>query len=153
MPDRQTHLDAAIAVGVLAALLASKADTPWALLAEIGGTIAGSVLGGILPDVLEPGTSSWHRKSFHSVTALSGTAGLAVSPPEEITAFRKRLRQRAATLRAQRETLPPGHAKRTDFWLAEMGCHVVAGASVGLPVGYVSHLLLDGRSPRGLPTI
>lgn len=153
MANRQTHLDIAISAGLVLALFAAKGDTLSALLAEAAGVVGSSALGGLLPDAIEPGTSSWHRKSFHSVAALAGTSSLTVNPPEGLTAWRDAMRQRARALRAQREQLPVGHPQRTDLWLAEMACRFVAGATTGLPAGYASHLLKDAESPRGLPPI
>lgn len=153
MADRQTHLDIAIAAGLILALLAAKGDTLSNLLAEAAGVVGGSALGGLLPDAIEPGTSSWHRKSFHSVAAFAGTSSLTVNPPEQLTAWREALRQRARALQVQRERLPANHPQRMDLWLSEMACSLLAGATIGLPAGYASHLLKDAGSPRGLPPI
>lgn len=153
MANRRIHLEIAIGVGLILALLAAKGDTLSALLAEAAGVVGGSALGGLLPDAIEPATSSWHRKSFHSVAALAGTSSLSVNPPEQLTAWQAALRQRARTLQSQRERLPPSHAQRTDLWLSEIACRLLAGATIGLPAGYASHLLKDAESPRGLPSV
>lgn len=70
-------------------------------------------LAGIAADILEPATSSWHRKLFHSVSvAAIGTT--ATHHPKLKNTFMGRLLKSAA-------------------------------------FAHCSHLLLDARTPRGIP--
>ena len=80
-----------------------------------------AMAGSILPDILEPPTSSRHRKIFHSKRALKGTAlffcvaaGVSMVP-----------------------LLPP-----LPTALSVFSCGTL---------GYLSHLLADATTKRGLP--
>jgi hypothetical protein len=69
MPDKKIHQLAGGVVGVgFAALEAKNQPTNQFCIEMIGGGIGGYVAG-MLPDVLEPAISSWHRGVCHSATA------------------------------------------------------------------------------------
>jgi len=59
----------------------------------------------------------------------------------------------AARLRALRASLAQDHRDRLGLWLAEMVEHFLIGATIAVPIGYASHLVLDAGSARGLPPI
>jgi hypothetical protein len=84
---------------------------------------------------------------------LAGAAGVTLGPP---VAARRWMAEREAVAercRVQREALPLDRPERAGLWLGEMLAHFLAGAAIGAPVGYVSHLVLDAASPRGLPPL
>lgn len=83
------------------------------LLGAIGGSIAG-----LLPDILEPATSPFHRQFFHSLTV----AGLLTVTGGKIIVS---------------ETIDP---ELKELLLTLIGT-------------YGSHLVLDARTPMGLPFI
>lgn len=153
MSNRATHHGVAALVGLGVGVYTARNQEGWPAVARLLGAVVGSLLGGSLPDVLEPAVHSWHRQSFHSWAVLAGSAGVTAGPP---VALRRWIGERDAAaerLRMQRVGLPAGDRDRTALWLAEMFEHVLVGAAVGLPAGYASHLVLDAASPRGLPPI
>jgi hypothetical protein len=154
MPNARTHQAAATLVGVGAGLYTARnVQQADAVLARIAGSVLAANLAAALPDLLEPGVHSWHRKSCHSIAALAGATRLAVKVPQRVVLWLSERENAAARLRAAREALPPDHADRFWLWLSEMIEHMLIGAAIGAPAGYASHLVLDGCSPRGLPPI
>lgn len=153
MADRATHQRVAVLTGTATGFFVAREleGAPW--LARITGTIAAAKLGGALPDILEPGIHSWHRGSFHSLTALLGSGHLMVVQPSAFRGWITGLDKRARRLRAEREALPPDHPDQGCLMIKEMLSHFLTGAAVGLVAGYASHLLLDARTPRGLPLL
>lgn len=118
MANRQQHLRTA-------ALTAGIADTVFQLAEIRNGNreefdflelvvVAGAgALAGITADILEPATSSWHRKTIHSVGIAIMSAAAAYHPKLKST-FMGRVLKSAA-------------------------------------FAHCSHLLLDARTPRGVP--
>ena len=110
--------------------------------------MAGAV-GSMIPDALEPATSSWHRSFAHS--HLASVAIPAVTVPG-IIEWQERCRITAE----EHQTLA---AQATDGWsrfwhqFLAFVWHMLSGAAVGLVAGYLSHLVLDSTTPRGLPVI
>jgi len=85
----------------------------------IGTTLLGGgvgAAGGVLPDILEPATHSYHRKTMHSVTAGTALTTLIVRNQSKMTRSQKSIAN-------------------------------AFGAS------YLSHLVLDSQTPRGIPLI
>lgn len=147
MPRRDKHLEIGITLAlILVALLILTDEDQKRSLLELIGAALGVLVGALLPDILEPATTPRHRKTCHSVAVLAGNGALIVTPPAAMLKWRESLRRRAAQFRAQREALPPEHPGRTELWLYQVGCHVLSGISIGLPVGYVSHLMADSKT-------
>lgn len=145
MPGKAEHIDAALLVACGVALWNLR-DMEWdAALVQSLGCLAGGRIGGVLPDVLEPAISSWHRKSFHSVSALSAAASLPHWARELIEGWR----EEARTCRSRRMGLAPGK-ERSDLAWRELLLWFLVGFVLGFAAGYASHLLLDSRTPRGL---
>ncbi|HEX8907146.1 MAG TPA: hypothetical protein VF771_20005 [Longimicrobiaceae bacterium] len=107
--------------------------------------------GSRLPDLLEPGTSSWHRKAFHSLVLLVGGGAATVQNSPEIAAYISGRRQALAQSRTQWQLLPATHPERIRLERAEVLEHFVIGALIGLAIGYALHLLMDAGTRRGLP--
>lgn len=146
MPRRDVHLGASTLVGIGAAIVTAPPLAGGHGVAYLAGTLVGARFGGCLPDLLEPATSPRHRAFFHSFATLSGVARLNVSPPLGLIESRQALIDRAASLRTQRETLPLDDPNRSPLWLEEMACCFIAGFSVGVLVGYLTHLLQDANT-------
>ena len=124
MANRADHLktgviSSAAVTGLISLMKARQEGRPinWrdvvrdTLLGGIGG-----VVGGLLPDILEPPRHPGHRDLFHSRLALIG--------------------------------MPIVGAKLMDS--ANLSQSAVT-VGEGFSVGYISHLILDSRTPRGLP--
>jgi hypothetical protein len=133
------HDDAGVLFGALSAVLAALASgnqlTPAELIARaIGGGLGGK-LGALVPDLLEPPTSSWHRSTAHSALATCAVAHAGV----------KRIAPAAERWLTDARA-SPGSAH-------SMFTHLVAGMAMGVPAGYVSHTMLDAGTPRSIPLI
>jgi len=153
MSDRCSHQGVATLVGFGIGCYAARDVEGWPTFARILGAVLASVAGASLPDVLEPPVHSWHRRFFHSLGALLGSAAVTIRPPLVVQQWLKEREAAGARWRTQREALPQGHADRARLWVSEMLEHFVVGAAFGLPAGYASHLILDAGSPRGLPPV
>ena len=135
MSCRDEHDTCGVIAGLAAACVNALADGRAPTVGELcGGGLAGLV-GSRIPDWLEPPSSPRHRGPWHSVT-FSGV-GSAVVVPKAVAL------QRAAFARAEtRASDDPAEA----FLL-----NVLGGAATGLVAGHLSHLVLDGGTPAGLP--
>ncbi len=147
MPNRSTHaVIGGLAGGTIAAARARKEPMPEFMAEAIGGVI-GRWAGGVLHDVLEPATSPDHRQLAHSLVAASG---LTIA---RVTEWQASCRSAAAAAAQRATSLPMGCAERSNAELAAILWRLAAGVTVGLVVGYGSHLALDACTPRGLPLI
>lgn len=146
MPGRAQHLDVALVVGAGVAVWHLR-DLDWdAAAAQSIGCLLGGAVGGLLPDVLEPAVSSWHRKSFHSAAALSSAASLPQWAREPLA----QVRAEAGRCKQMRATHVPGCPEHNRLWSRELLCWLLLGCVMGAAFGYVSHLVLDSRTPRGI---
>ncbi len=150
MPDRRTHrvLGAGASVGV--------AVIQWGEFPEIGKLLyglsacAGGLVGGVLPDVLEPALHSHHRDVFHSLFAGGGIVAVG---SQSAKTFGTELRAEAARLRSLRLAQPQEDPKRLVLSLRECLIYTVLGFSLGLTVGYTTHVVADMATPRGVPLV
>ena len=117
MPRRYQHIiigaSTAVAANILMQLRESedqKIDPTEVLLAGFFG-----VLGGVLPDIIEPAINPNHRGFYHSYLTMGGV-GYSVA------------------------------GKHTEKW-SRLSRSVI----VSLGVGYISHLVADSTTPKGLP--
>lgn len=150
MPNRAEHTRVGVAVGAFFALVFAEQQTQGDSnpLAEVIGGSLGGWLGGIMPDILEPGTSSYHRDFAHSL-ALAGTSVRYAQMAE----WQAACRSRAALCDTQARSLVVASSQRSQVELVALFWRVLAGALVGFGAGYISHLVLDGGTPRGIPLI
>jgi hypothetical protein len=155
MPGYETHKYVGMAAGMGYSAFQAKEQTPLNLVAEmVGGSVAGSV-GGRLPDIIEPGTSSWHRSVAHSGTAA---AALTVAAKTMLLDFEKVCRTKGDEFhnRANQGKMVPSPLQpnvsisvpvdplmQLLYLIGELLCHFLAGLANGLAAGYVSHLALD----------
>lgn len=142
------HKEMGIACGLLAAAWAQPPDFQGALaLAELVGGGIGGAGGAALPDLLEPATSSYHRKFFHAVMPAGVSAHQGITPLLRVQAD---LRTRALELIKEGKQEVDPH-RRLGLFIQAMLLAALGGAVVGMAAGYASHLALDAMTPRGLP--
>lgn len=118
----------------------------------VGGAFGG-YWASMLPDQLEPATSSWHRGACHSLGAVSVVAwvdqvlvGLAAACRAEANKYRAIQTVRDPFTGEFRPIAP-----NLFQLLAEWFWSFVAGVLTGLSAGYLSHLVLDAGTPRSIP--
>lgn len=147
MPNSETHK----IVGGLAGLISLSLLPPLSSgggSATLVGRVAGGVVGGLLPDRLEPATSPRHRSTCHSATA-GGMALTALDIARKIEAY---LQRRSAEIRHEAQ----GQSDAVLMFLQKVWAWVVeffGGTAVGVVVGYVSHLIADMFTPAGIPVV
>ncbi|HVA01300.1 MAG TPA: metal-dependent hydrolase [Terriglobia bacterium] len=157
MPDGRTHKAIGAGAGMAFALYRAKDQNGQNSLAEVAGGAAGGYIGGLLPDILEPAVSSWHRDVAHSWAA----GGAIISLNNWLSAWETACRENAEKCRAI-----PMVARGAGFvpvtvdplaqflsTIAELFWRFLAGLLNGLVAGYVSHLALDAATPRSIPLL
>lgn len=147
MPNRNTHIGIAL-FAQLGLEMVRQSDLAgddrfW----DVVGAALGATCGGVLPDVLEPALSPDHRQFAHGMLPTAAVAWFG----------KGKHREGCEALYAWAKSAPiPGEAAQADSgqndtprWLR----FVIAGFFRALPVGYVSHLIADAATPRGLPVL
>lgn len=147
--DGKTHRIVGAVAGVGTTIACRHFERRDLRLFEVVGAGFGGVLGGMLPDVLEPATSSYHRQFAHSAAA---TGGLICAAAKTLGNVRNRLDAKADELYAR--------AQASDNWLERILLYLgsflldgLTGFLTGLAGGYVSHVALDSMTPRGIPLL
>jgi membrane-bound metal-dependent hydrolase YbcI (DUF457 family) len=118
-------------------------------------------LGGLLPDILEPALSSWHRDVAHSLTTGAGVVAVLKSIFEGCEAACRENAEKCkaivmAPLPMQNNVFVPAAVDpigQLFFKIAEILWRFLAGFLNGLATGYVSHLALDACTPRSIPLL
>lgn len=157
MPDSKTHkLVGASSGAVYAAYRAKEQSVPnwWT---EVAGGALGGYVGGLLPDVLEPAISSWHRDVAHSCAAGGGIVALR----NALAAIEVACRENAEKCRAIPMAplggifVPVAVDPISQFLstLFEFLWRLAAGFVNGVAAGYISHLALDAATPRSIPLL
>jgi hypothetical protein len=141
MPNRKAHAAAGAGSGLVVACNDLPRLTPAEQLVYLAGAALGGAVGGCLPDILEPATSPNHRQACHGVVPV-GTVAIFIR--NTLPTAAKELLQRAEWVKGSN----PKHAGMT---LERMAWLFAAGFVKGLGPGYLSHLVLDSCTPRGLP--
>jgi len=150
MSNRATHM---LVGGVGGAAVAGilSCDTPWdQMFPEILGGAFGGLVGGCLPDILDPPDSPNHRAVAHSIAGGVGVGYLLTKPASRI----HELRAAACRVEAQAQAIrlyDSSRALRLDIFAFVL--RMAAGFTSGLGAGYLSHLALDSGTPKGLPVI
>jgi hypothetical protein len=157
MPGRKTHVRAGALSGAMYAGYRARNQAPIDQLVEtLAGAVGGSIAG-VLPDVLEPAVSSWHRSTGHSCAA-----GVAILSSRNLLAnYEAYCRDKAARCRPMRTSMvlsPQGRVlspapNSIVASLAELFWRFLAGCLNGMAAGYVSHLVLDAGQPRSIPLL
>lgn len=150
MSKRQRHVRVGTLTGYGFAAYRAREQEPLNMLLEaIGGGVGGYV-GSRLPDIIEPASWPGHRQFAHSVTAGSSIAYYLYRLLEEWEEY----------FRSQAKYYNEKKSEEDGYWfqkllyaVLEIFFRIVAGSLGGLGAGYVSHLALDGRTPKGLPVV
>ncbi|MBT3191236.1 MAG: hypothetical protein HN341_01645 [Verrucomicrobia bacterium] len=149
MPNRKTHVGVGAGSGGIAALAKSQGQGPEDRILEIiGGALAGAG-GARLPDVFDPPTWPGHRSLGHGVVPSGIGLTVVLAKMDE---WQRALRERAEE---QVELRDSADTTLANIWhgILELVFRLLAGAVVGFPTGYASHLLLDATTPKCLPLI
>jgi LexA-binding, inner membrane-associated putative hydrolase len=148
MSGRREHQTAGVLAGMTVTAYRSRREAEIDQLIEIAGGMLGGWYGSMMPDALEPATSSWHRDFCHSwAVQVSAVKALALVGAWESECRKLAIEYQA---RCQSEPDPP---KRFLYSLAELFWRLVTGLAAGFIAGYSSHLALDALTPRGLPLL
>jgi hypothetical protein len=150
MSDGKTHKKIAMASGGVAALLTTNEKEPWKLVAEMLGGVLGGLVGGKLPDIIEPAVHSWHRNVAHSFTTAAAVVSTAANG---VQSWHASCRAKADAWAQRRRDPKLTPADRALALLAELVWRIAAGIPIGAAAGYVSHLVLDAGTPRGIPLL
>lgn len=152
MSDRKTHKIAGAVSGAAWAGYRGWGQ-PDCLVEMIGGG-CGGYLTSMLPDISEPAISSWHRGACHSVTA----GGIVCSIDKLFAQWAEYCREQANKHRAIQTVQDPITGETRPVvpltlvqQLAQLFWSFLAGLLNGLVPGYISHLVLDAGTPRGIP--
>lgn len=132
-------------VGGAAAAFHARGEAGAARWVEIAGGVIGGGWGGVLPDLLEPAHTPRHRGPAHSILVMLGLAGVTLE------VARRHCRRQADMLSRRSNDPTLGVASRTLLALAALFWRFMAGVLGGCHAGYLSHLVLDGHTPMGLP--
>ena len=147
MPKGKTHMMVGAGAGLIS-LAAIPPERPTESLAVLLGRITGGLVGGCIPDWLEPATSPRHRQSAHSFIAGGSVYGLCAAAHKAETYCLD-----WAVELSKRAEVETDAVKRTFLLLTASTLRFIGSFLVGGAVGYVSHLVLDLFTPAGLPLI
>ena len=150
MPNHNEHLVWGAVAGAGYCLVSSSVVRGREIsLPELIGAALSGALTSKLPDILEPATHPNHRSTFHSKGFLAVTGTVALPWAEK-----KRQRQHQLADYARFQANAPENESDQAYWLRKMVWHeFVAGLLAGLVVGYISHLVADSFTPKGLPIL
>jgi hypothetical protein len=149
MPSRSTHVGVAVPLGAGFALHKTRNKNGLEIILEGVGGALGGMAGGVLPDILEPPDSSWHRSTAHAALPVAMAAAFW---SENLDTWQTNLRLLADQHRGAR-------SQTTDVlaacWHAfvEWMLRLLAGSLAGFGAGYLSHVALDLRTPRCVPLV
>lgn len=150
MPGRLAHVVAGSFAGATVAFVRSAEQPDATRVYEIFGGFVGGYLGGRAPDMIDCARNPNHRGRAHSVAVGVGLFTLAwdvaVAAEEKFRATAERFSQEA-------RVLPENSLRRGLLELVAALCRSLAGFLTGLVAGYVSHLALDGSTPRSLALV
>jgi membrane-bound metal-dependent hydrolase YbcI (DUF457 family) len=150
MAKKPMHVKAGVLTGAgLAAYRAREQKLLDILLEAVGGGVGG-YFGGRLPDIIEPALWPGHRQFAHSVTA--GT-GIIVGFNELLEMWEKWCRSKSQYFSNRNDVETMNLLRRVLYAFLEMLFRIGAGTLSGLGAGYLSHLVLDGQTPNGLPLL
>ncbi len=147
MPNSETHKIIGALAG-LASLHFLPPLSPGGGSATLVGRVAGGVVGGLLPDRLEPATSPRHRSTCHSAAA----GGMALTVLEAARKIEAYLQSKSAEMRCGAQ----GQCDAVLKFLQKLAAWVVeflGGAAVGVVAGYLSHLVADMFTPARIPVV
>lgn len=149
MPNAAVHRTVGTVAGAAFGGYQARGQQPLHQVIEAFGGAAGGWLGSAAPDWIDPATSPNHRHVGHGAL----TVPLAfVFTAEAVADWQNQLRQRADELAQMRWQLSDDWSRFWN-WVHQMALRFLAGILNGFNAGYLSHLVLDALTPRGLPLI
>ena len=149
MPGLPAHQALGGPTGALAALASARDQPPaLALIEGLGGYWAGQYAA-MWPDLAEPATSSHHRGVFHAAVPSAYGAMVAIQNAHQLQA-QLRIAARECFLAAR---LTPNDLQQLLHHVMGLLLHFAAGAVPAVPAAYMSHVLADAGTPRGVPLL
>jgi hypothetical protein len=149
MPNRSVHIAVSTPAGVLYAAHKSQFQSDLSRFVEGCGGLIGELIGGLLPDSIDPPTWPGHRSVGDGLCPV--VIGAVV--------WQQRLDNVQADLRRAADGHHGQAAQCHDPMLAvwhslmETACRLLAGFLAGFFAGYLSHVALDFATPRCLPLV
>lgn len=149
MPNRPVHLVSSGVAGAVFANYRARQVNAIQPFSEFLGGAAGGLMGGILPDVFDPPTHPGHRSLAHALIPVGAGSTAWI---RALDGWQARLRGRADEYsRLQvRESDP---VLKTWYGAVATALRMLCGMLAGLVAGYLTHIVLDFATPRGLPLI
>jgi hypothetical protein len=145
MPRKNEHIGIALfaqlAIEMIKPSPLNGDDRFW----DVVGACLGATFGGVLPDILEPALTPNHRQFAHGIIPAAAVAhfgkGAHCEGCDSLYAWAHEAPMLIGAVSAASDSAPR--------WLR----FAIAGFFRGVPVGYLSHLLADFGTPRGLPLV
>jgi hypothetical protein len=151
MPGKKVHVAVGAGAGATTAAIRARSQPLPHLLLETAGGAIGGYLGARAPDVIEPGFHNpRHRSTAHSISAGAGLLAAAV---RVMDSWETMCREGADMLHEARLKPDVGPIEEIALLLLEVVVRAAAGVLSGFVAGYLSHQVLDGFSPEGLPLV
>ena len=114
----------------------------------IGGAGGAHYLGGTLPDLLEPAHHPRHRQLAHSYC----TAALITNAATALLRWQDHWRAKGNRLMSASDN-EVRLLDRITLIVRAIVCWMMAGATIGVPFGYLTHLVQDSQTRAGLPLL
>jgi membrane-bound metal-dependent hydrolase YbcI (DUF457 family) len=147
MPGYKVHSICGGASGLAAGLMSLELVPQEHRTMHLAACTLGGVLGGRLPDLLEPATSPNHRGVCHSGIAVTGLIAAVQANWQAVC------RERAVACDNVALSLPADSSERANEEMKALLWRAFASLLTGLVAGYASHLLLDAGTERSLPLL
>lgn len=145
MPNRAIHVGIGAAAGGATAYWRSQGRPEDRLLESIGGTLTGA-WSGTWADLFEPAYTPHHRGPAHAIVPNAVVWSIYGG---NVAAIQQGLRLRADEYLARSYQTDSTLEFVIDQFLSLI-CRLLAGAVVGIPAGYLSHVALDALTPMGV---
>lgn len=143
MPNKKIHTSVGATAGVVKTLAAQVRNENISL-PELIASGVGGLLGGRLPDMIDPPNSPNHRDIGHSIMFTLAGIALLIGVIIYLKTSCKEL-EREANWHIQN-----GYNIPDDIKVELMQKRFTLGFLNGLATGYVSHLALDSTTPAGI---
>lgn len=143
MPNKKVHSAAGVTAGV-ALMLTTQIKDKNINLPELIGSAVGGLLGGRLPDMIDPPNSPNHRDIGHSILFTIAGIALVICAVICLKTSCKEL-ERDANWHIQN-----GYNIPDDINMKLTQKRLLIGFLNGLTTGSVSHLALDSTTPAGI---
>lgn len=139
MPNRDVHVPVSVSAGGLVAGVCAIDQPIEVLLSRTAGGAIGGWLGGLMPDIIDPSKNGPnHRSLGHGIIPVSLICSIGF---EKFLSLRDHLKDKS------------DRARFDDDLSTSLLLEALIGAMDGFIAGYLAHLALDARTPKGLPII